>query len=171
LGVPVTIIYLGARPVFKRGQWPSAAALLCLNKHWKDRVIPLKVFILLPWIGAAALMAKFTSSWNELPERVATHFGLSGEPNGWMNKRPLVAIMIVVTLAICGGTIPLMTIEPRKSAGALCTVLLTSTAVIGAFWEMINYNVTGQKFRMLRPLLPVAGMGALLLLNYFAKPV
>jgi Protein of unknown function (DUF1648) len=133
-------------------------------------VIPFKVLILLPWIGAAALMAKFISSWNELPERVATHFGLTGEPNGWMNKRPLVAIMIVVTLLVCGGTIPLMMIDPRKSAGAIPTVLLSSAAVIGAFWEMIDYNVTGEKFRMLRPLLPVAGVGALLLLNYFTKP-
>ncbi len=34
-------------------------------------------------------------SWTsqQLPERVATHFGLHGEPNGWMQKPSAVMVM------------------------------------------------------------------------------
>jgi hypothetical protein len=35
---------------------------------------------------------------------------------------------------------------------------------------MIDYNLSGEKFSILRAMLPVAGMGALLLLNYVTKP-
>ena len=133
-------------------------------------MIPLKVLFWLPWIGAAALMAKFVSSWNELPERIATHFGISGEPNGWMNKGPLTAVMIVVVVAICGSTIPVVLTPAKQSSGGVFTLLLASAAVVGAFWEMIDYNVSGEKFSILRAMLPVAGMGALLLLNYVTKP-
>jgi len=34
---------------------------------------------------------------------------------------------------------------------------------------MIDYNVSGEKFRMLRAMLPAAGMGALLLVHHFTK--
>jgi hypothetical protein len=138
-------------------------------KNREIQLIPLKALLSLPWIGAAALMAKFVSSWNQLPDRVATHFGLAGEPNGWTNKGPLIAIMIVVALAICGSTIPVMHADARKSDGAIFTVLVSSAAVVGAFWEMIRYNVTGEKFSLLRAMLPAAGMGALLLVHHFAK--
>jgi hypothetical protein len=131
-------------------------------------MIPIKVLCSLPWIGTAALMAKFASSWNEVPERVATHFGISGEPNGWMNKGPLAAVLVVVAGALCGSTIPVMSTK-GKSDGAIFTLLLSAAAVVGGFWEMIDYNVTGEKFRILRAMLPLIGVGAVLLLNHFTK--
>lgn len=132
-------------------------------------MIPVKVLFSLPWIGAAALMAKFVSSWNELPERIATHFGISGEPNGWMNKGPLAAVMIVVVLVLCGSTIPVMSTDARKSDTAIFALLLSAAAVVGGFWEMIDYNLTGEKFRILRAMLPMTCVGALLLFNHFSK--
>ena len=133
-------------------------------------MIPFKVLCSLPWIGAAALMAKFVSSWNALPERVATHFGISGEPNGWMNKGPLVAVMIVVVLALCGSTIPVMSIVANKSDGAIFALLMSTAAVVGGFWEMIDYNLTGEKFSIRRAMLPLIGVAAVLLLNHFTRP-
>ncbi|MGA8104005.1 MAG: DUF1648 domain-containing protein [Candidatus Acidiferrales bacterium] len=132
-------------------------------------MIPVKVLFSLPWIGAAALMAKFVSSWNELPERIATHFGLSGEPNGWMNKAPLAAVMIVVVLVLCGSTIPVMSTDARKSDTAIFALLLSAAAVVGGFWEMIDYNLSGEKFSILRAMLPMTCVGALLLFNHFTK--
>jgi hypothetical protein len=58
----------------------------------------------------------------------------------------------------------------KQSSGGVFTLLLASAAVVGAFWEMIDYNLSGEKFSILRAMLPVAGMGALLLLNYVTKP-
>jgi Protein of unknown function (DUF1648) len=134
-------------------------------------MIPVKVLFSLPWIGAAALMAKFVSSWNELPERVATHFGISGEPKGWLNKTPLAVVMTVVVLALCGSTIPVMSATGGKSDGAIFALLLSAAAVVGGFWEMIDYNLSGEKFSILRAMLPLTAVGALLLLNHFTKPV
>ena len=38
------------------------------------------------WLGLVFIAAAFIFSlvvYNDLPERVATHFGLNGEPDGW----------------------------------------------------------------------------------------
>ncbi len=40
---------------------------------------------LLPMAGAAYLRAH----WNEMPARIATHFGFDGQPNGWTTRTPL----------------------------------------------------------------------------------
>jgi len=133
-------------------------------------MIPVKVLLSLPWIGAAALMAKFVSAWDQLPVRVATHFGLSGEPNGWTNKGSVVGLMAFVALLVCGITIPIMLTDARKSDGAVNAAVLASAAIIGAFWEMIDYNATAQRFRMVRAMMPAVAAGVVLLFNYFTKP-
>ena len=49
--------------------------------------------ILLQTVVGAAL-------WDRLPERIATHFGMNGEPNGWSSKTFTVFGMPLVLLAL-----------------------------------------------------------------------
>lgn len=38
--------------------------------------------------------------WTKLPERVATHFGAQGDPDGWMDRNSATMLMLVVQLVI-----------------------------------------------------------------------
>jgi hypothetical protein len=52
-----------------------------------------------PWVLAIALAAKLHLTWDKLPDQVASHFGLLGEPNAWMSREGFGA----VTLLACVG--------------------------------------------------------------------
>ena len=52
-------------------------------------------------LGLAALTAMLLHliiSWPNLPERIPTHFGFSGQPDAWGGKGSLLAIPIIVTV-------------------------------------------------------------------------
>ncbi|MFN0170225.1 MAG: DUF1648 domain-containing protein [Bryobacteraceae bacterium] len=55
------------------------------------RVLP----IILPWFALAGWFLWLSSRWPELPQRMAVHFSMSGEPNGWSTKGGFAAAMIV----------------------------------------------------------------------------
>ena len=38
--------------------------------------------------------------WNQLPEKVATHFGLSGQPDAWMDRTRATLLMLGVQLGL-----------------------------------------------------------------------
>ena len=48
-------------------------------REYKKTIIITSILILLPIIIGVAL-------WDKLPNEVATHFGVNGEPDGWSNK-------------------------------------------------------------------------------------
>ena len=49
-----------------------------MKKH-KTLVIVTSLLTLLPLFAGLLL-------WNQLPDRIATHFGFDGTPNGWSGK-------------------------------------------------------------------------------------
>lgn len=57
-----------------------------------------------PVVALLALCLGFlwylASSSAELPDRVATHFGLGGEPNGWMSRQATVTFMRVMGIGL-----------------------------------------------------------------------
>lgn len=55
--------------------------------------------------GVLLLIAILTATWPDLPARIPTHFGLSGEPNAWGSRNsvlfgPILALAIYVGLTI-----------------------------------------------------------------------
>jgi hypothetical protein len=42
----------------------------------------------------------FGSVWQQLPARMATHFDLAGQPNGWMTREESVAVLLGVATAV-----------------------------------------------------------------------
>jgi Protein of unknown function (DUF1648) len=51
----------------------------------------------IPVIGtlAGALLVKLLTAWGQLPDRVAVHFGMAMQPNGWSSKSALAAIVLI----------------------------------------------------------------------------
>lgn len=57
----------------------------------------------LTFLAAYAALARFaTKTLDRLPDHVATHFGMSGEANGWMTRQGYVAFLILLPLALAG---------------------------------------------------------------------
>lgn len=70
-----------------------------MNRFFKEAI--LWVFIAIPLVYLAVV-------WNELPEKVATHFDLAGNPNDWSDK----SSMPFIIGAITAGTYLLMLVIP-----------------------------------------------------------
>jgi uncharacterized membrane protein len=51
-----------------------------------------------------ALIVRIAAVWGELPGTMASHFGVSGQPDGWMSKEGFFLVMAVVG----GGTVALL---------------------------------------------------------------
>jgi serine/threonine-protein kinase len=49
---------------------------------------------------SAAAAAQHAWYWNQLPDRVATHFNLSGAPNDWMSKPAATSLLLATQLLI-----------------------------------------------------------------------
>ena len=64
------------------------------------------VILTLPFALAAAW-------WNKLPAVVATHWGVHGQPNGWMPKVPGLLLAPVLNVALCLLMAYLPKIDPR----------------------------------------------------------
>src|SRR5579862_2196900 len=59
----------------------------------------------LPWVWLAALAAStiyFFMTYGDLPGNVATHFDISGKPNGFMTKDGYLSFFVTFTLVLNG---------------------------------------------------------------------
>lgn len=54
-----------------------------------------KILALIATAGVLLLLGAVPFAWQQLPERIPTHFGLSGEPDAWGGKGTLVILPIV----------------------------------------------------------------------------
>jgi hypothetical protein len=114
------------------------------------------------WMLCGALLVKLWTAWPKLPDRVATHFGLSLQPDGWSSKGKLAAVILIAVL----GQAALATFVLLHMAGAArptgLIMLVVNIVLISVFWQIINYNAEGSRFQpawILGPLiLLVAGM-------------
>jgi hypothetical protein len=58
---------------------------------------------ILPWVSLPAIALRFSSNWDRLPARMATHFNAAGQANGWMTRATalnfglgITALMLVI---------------------------------------------------------------------------
>ena len=70
------------------------------------RELPQTVLLALPFALAAAW-------WNRIPPTVVTHWGIHGQPNGWMPKLPGLLIAPVFNVGLCLLLAWLPRIDPR----------------------------------------------------------
>ena len=124
------------------------------------------VAILMIWLLSGAVLVKLWTAWPRLPDRVATHFGLSLQPDGWSSKGKLAAVILIAVL----GQAVLATFVLLHMAGAAwptgLIMLVVNVVLVSVFWQTINYNAEGTRFRpawILGPLILL--LAAMVLLN------
>jgi len=108
------------------------------------------LFNVLRWLMLASIpltVLLYAGSWNRLPERMATHFGASGEPNGWMARQDSLTLCLVLTaiIAIVGALVLSRVKQPDflswTGLGLLYFVLGT---ILWGTASIIGYNTTGR---------------------------
>lgn len=107
------------------------------------------------WGLGGALLIKLWSAWNQLPERVAVHFGMSMQPNGWSSRNTMAVSVVLVVLgqAVLASWLIL---RDGNSANVIAAVqVVVSVVLVCAFWQMINFNAKGLPFRPLWILVPM----------------
>jgi uncharacterized membrane protein len=107
------------------------------------------------WTLAGALLVKLWSAWSQLPGRVAVHFGMSLEPNGWSSRGAMAAIMTLVALGQAALATWLILRVTSASAMIGPIQLVVSVVLIGTFWQVINYNTKGSQFQPLWIVIPM----------------
>jgi Domain of unknown function (DUF1648) len=132
----------------------------------------------IPWIWAlaAALVVRLLTAWDQLPSRVAVHFGMAMQPNGWSSRNALAAIVLVAVLGQAAlATFVLLRVGSAAGWVALILVMV-NVVLVSAFWQTIRYNAEGTPFQPLWMFVPMivlfasitAFMGKLML-DYYRR--
>lgn len=109
-----------------------------------------------PAVAAVYYVRSLVVNYPRMPERVAVHFGLDGQPNGWMDRRTWVAVSVVM-IGLLDGL--LFTTMPGVRNVPTLLYWVVSGMLAGAFGE-VNYSAAeGRKYGF-RPGL-VGGLAAL----------
>ncbi|HYL92512.1 MAG TPA: DUF1648 domain-containing protein [Alphaproteobacteria bacterium] len=131
-----------------------------------------KLALVAIWALAAVPLLRLMSVWDSIPERVAVHFGISGEPNGWSSKS---ALPWLVAFPILGqatlATFLIIRLGAHSPLFPITHALITFVLVC-AFWQMIEFNANKTPFRILwviGPLVLMFGMIAFNLVTRFPK--
>lgn len=134
-----------------------------------------KLAIPVIWGLAVALFIHLFRVWNELPQRVAVHFGASMQPNGWSSRSSMAVLMI---LAVVGHAVlaTCLIVSFGSRAGIIAPIhMIVATVLVSAFWQMINFNAEGTPFQAIWMVVPVllvvAVVSVLLLGTLFRHPV
>jgi hypothetical protein len=104
----------------------------------------------LMWLALPLTAVRYWQVWDELPVRMATHFGAHSQPNGWMSREDslyftlgLTAFMLVIFTAIA------YFVQKQKAADASSFALLGFFYLILGFMFYVNnsilaHNLNGQ---------------------------
>lgn len=80
------------------------------------RLIYSLIALVLVWVAFAAYV---TMTAGQLPDRVATHFGASGQPDGWMTRAEHVRFTVISGLLVPGFVLGIFMVIGRFPNGAL----------------------------------------------------
>jgi Protein of unknown function (DUF1648) len=134
-----------------------------------------KVAILVIWALAIVVLIRLFSVWDHLPQRVAVHFGVSMQPNGWSSRSGMALLLL---LAVVGHAVlaTFLIAGFGSRAGIIAPLhMIVATVLVSAFWQMINFNAEGKQFQaiwIVVPVLLVIGfISTILLAALFRHPV
>ncbi len=120
------------------------------------------------WMLAAALLFRLLSVWDELPERVAVHFGLTLRPDGWASRSTMA---VLIFLAVIGhAALSTWLVFTRVSADPMVAAiqLATATVLFSVLWQVITFNISGKPLKAIWIVLPallVAGSVGVLVIG------
>jgi uncharacterized protein DUF1648 len=117
------------------------------------------------WLALPLTAWQYGSVWEQLPSRMATHFGSTGQPNGWMPRETSLIFAMVVTTLLLGALTWALT-RVRKPDVLAWSLLAMLYVVMGALFSIniavLNYNLYGRPLNIV-PALAVVFIAAIAL--------
>ncbi len=115
------------------------------------------------WLAVPLTAWQYWSVWEQLPSRMATHFGGTGQPNGWMPRETWLVFAMVVSTLVLGALTWALT-RVRKPDVLAWSLLAMLYVVVGALFSInmavLNYNLHGRPLNIV-PALAVVFIGAI----------
>ncbi|HKP71518.1 MAG TPA: DUF1648 domain-containing protein [Pyrinomonadaceae bacterium] len=104
-----------------------------------------RLLALIPWTLLPLLVVGYVTVWDRLPARLAIHFDIAGEPNGWMGRGAFLIYATVFLLFELSVFTLVLTTKYRELASpflliAFYCVAAGETALV---WQVLEYNATG----------------------------
>jgi hypothetical protein len=110
------------------------------------------------WMALPLTVLQFWTVWNQLPARMASHFGAAGQPNGWMSREAL-AIFFLVLLTFLLATFTWVLTRVRNPDTLAWALLAMFYVVVGMLLSvnsaMLKYNRYGHPLNILPELVMV----------------
>jgi hypothetical protein len=119
------------------------------------------------WLALPLTVFQFWTVWNQLPARMASHFGVTGQPNGWMSRESLVIFSLgLLTFLLATFTWALTRVrKPDPLAWSLLTMFYVVFGVLlRVNSSVLNYNLYGHPLNIV-PELVVAFVAAFLVIG------
>src|SRR5262249_37060667 len=63
-----------------------------------NRTITYRILALLMWLALPLTALSYWVAWDQLPARMASHFDLYGQPNGWMSREASLGFALGLTI-------------------------------------------------------------------------
>jgi hypothetical protein len=99
------------------------------------------------WLALPLVAFQFWTVWNELPARMASHFGAAGQPNGWMSRESL-AIFSVLLVTFLLATFTWVLSRVRKPDALAWSLLAMFYVVVGVLLAVnsavLKFNIYGR---------------------------
>jgi uncharacterized membrane protein len=114
-----------------------------------------KLAISATWILASALLFRLLNVWDQLPERVAVHFGRSLQPDGWSRKSILARLIVLIVVGHATFTTWLLLTHAQGNGMVATIQLVTATVFFSVSWQMITFNIKGKPLKAVWIILPV----------------
>ena len=125
-----------------------------------------KMFAALQWLALPTIALMFATVWQQLPARLATHFDLRNQPNGWMSREETLVIFLALAtvFAISSTWICSRVSDPDPLAWSLMGLLYVILGtLIYAERSVLAFNLYGDPVNV-GPMLIVGMLSALLVL-------
>ena len=87
------------------------------------------------WLALPLTGLQYWSVWNQLPARMATHFGVSGQPNGWMPRETSLIFSLGLTFLLLVAFTWALT-RVRKPDALAWSLLAMLYVVIGVLFSI-----------------------------------
>jgi hypothetical protein len=116
-----------------------------MNRRWKLVIASL-------WLFLPLVAFRNWQVWDRLPARLATHFDIAGNPNGWMPREGALKF-ILIFMAIVLSVTTLALLRVRAPQAASWAILGISCVVLGSLYcgeeSILAYNLFGTSVHVL----------------------
>lgn len=96
--------------------------------------------MVIPFLLVVALGALFITSWSDLPEPMAIHWGISGEPDGSFPRLATAGLLIVLFVAVWFAVYRSVRRSPHEASSFVAGLFAIGGLLVGAAWLMIQAN-------------------------------